>query len=459
MSARQLLVVYRAALLLAVAANSGPVPVETTNSEKARSPDYGSAFDVFYSAKNGLRASVVTIEHSASRCAELCLADAFDAVAKFERENDLDCDFMRAATNAMQADVALSADPEKLTFNEPLWPPLVEFPLMDRTFSGVKNLPPQGSNNGAGSSFLFSEFWRDWYWGIISGDPLNWELQRKVAEIPDDFWETGPEAVAQRIEEIKADFLADKAPLAEAVELNPETGRFRVVPIQVQNPALLGAMIARTEDAIEDALHGPNGLREDSHEVRKLNRTHTRYANDPQRVEMDYTSVAVSLRRQIRETGELADSEDNLALLEAVEEGALAIRAQHPEVAENRNIIAAQKLRELAPENIELLEDALPLLEEISEGAMREDFAKDIPKLINDATLPLPTGAPPLPGADEATRIFSRVAKMSKLYRAMYEQGADIFDSKQFKTVRLGLTVGGALTALITFGIRLFGPL
>jgi hypothetical protein len=303
-------------------------------------------------------------------------------------------------------------------------------------------------------------FWQEWYEAILEGDPLPWELTLRIAkEVTEEEWDAGPEVLARRIEAIKADFLADKAPLAETVELNAETGKFRVVPIPVQNPALLSAMIARTEDAIEDALHGPNGLREDSHEVRKLKRTHARYANDPQRVEMDYTSVAVSLRRQIRETGELAESEDNLALLEAVEEGALAIRAQHPEVAENRNIIAAQKLRELGADNILLLEDALPLLEQISEGAMSEDFAQDIPKLINDATLSLPYGAPPLPGADEATRVFSRIAKMQPLHMKAFETGARIVDGKEFKTVLLALTVSELFSKLVSLGIWLFGIL
>lgn len=254
--------------------------------------------------------------------------------------------------------------------------------------------------------------------------------------------------VAARIEEIKATFLREKAPLAETVELNVETGKFRVDPIPIENPALLGAMIARTDDAIGDALLWQNGLRQDSHEIRQLRRTHARYANDPQRIEMDYTSVAAGLRRQIEESHELSESEDNLALLEAVEEAVLAIRAQHPEIAKNRNIIATQKMRELGPEGAELLEDALPLLTNLSESTMQQDFAQDIPALINDATHPLVSGAPPLPGVDEATRIFNRVAKMKLRYDQACESGARIFDGKEFKTVRLGLTVGGMFSAL-----------
>ncbi|MFD3191237.1 hypothetical protein ACFMPD_13300 [Sedimentitalea sp. HM32M-2] len=303
-------------------------------------------------------------------------------------------------------------------------------------------------------------FWLEWYEAILYGRPLPWALsQRIAASVTEAEWDAGPKVVAARIEEIKATFLRDKAPLAETVELNVETGKFRVDPIPIENPALLGAMIARADDAIEDALLGQNGLRQDSHEIRVLRRANTQYANDPQRIEMDYTSVAASLRRQIGDTHELAESEDNLALLEAVQEGALAIRAQHPDVANNRNIIATQKMRELGPEGAELLEDALPLLTNLSESTMQQDFAQDIPALINDATQPLISGAPPLPGADEATRIFNRAAKMKLRFDQACETGARIFDSREFKTARLGLTVSGLLSALVSLGLWLFGVL
>lgn len=47
-------------------------------------------------------------------------------------------------------------------------------------------------------------FWREWYQGILDGKPLGWELQRRVALIPDPFWDAGPEAVAEEIERIRA---------------------------------------------------------------------------------------------------------------------------------------------------------------------------------------------------------------------------------------------------------------
>lgn len=352
-----------------------------------------------------------------------------------------------AARAAFAADAkALDAD----LFKKPLWPGGRQPDAIASALSVHPDLLDSGP---------VWPFWQRWGNGMLSGQPIDWHLQEKVALIPDDNWKQGLEHIADVIRGIEAEYLAEKAPLAETVEFNEETAKFYIVPTQLKNSALFTAMMKRTEDCIKDALLGANGLRENSSEVRKLRRTHDYYTNDPQQIELTYTSVTVSLRRQIHESGELAKSEDNFAVLEAVEEGALAIRANHADVAENRKTIAKQKLREMEQDGIDLLEDAKPVLAAISQDLMHEDFEIDIPQLINDATLPLPSGAPPLPGVDESMRIFSRISKMKLAYDAMTKNGADIFDSKGFKTTRLGLTVGGVLSALVTLGLRLFGAL
>ncbi|MDC0658281.1 hypothetical protein N6L27_09760 [Leisingera sp. SS27] len=51
-------------------------------------------------------------------------------------------------------------------------------------------------------------YWYDWYRGFLTGDPLDWNLQRQVALISVEKWESGPEAVAAEIERIRAEFNA-----------------------------------------------------------------------------------------------------------------------------------------------------------------------------------------------------------------------------------------------------------
>ena len=49
-------------------------------------------------------------------------------------------------------------------------------------------------------------FWRDWYQGFLDGNPLEWELQRRVALIENGTWAAGPRAVAEEIEKVRSLF-------------------------------------------------------------------------------------------------------------------------------------------------------------------------------------------------------------------------------------------------------------
>ena len=58
---------------------------------------------------------------------------------------------------------------------------------------------------------LRSAFWREWYQGFLDGKPLPWEFQRRVALIPDEDWEQGPEHIAEKIEKIREDYAKEQA--------------------------------------------------------------------------------------------------------------------------------------------------------------------------------------------------------------------------------------------------------
>ncbi|WP_170560954.1 hypothetical protein [Ruegeria atlantica] len=55
--------------------------------------------------------------------------------------------------------------------------------------------PPEGSR---------FQYWRDWYRGLLTGEPLDWDLQRRLVLIDDTIWDKGPESVADEIEQIRA---------------------------------------------------------------------------------------------------------------------------------------------------------------------------------------------------------------------------------------------------------------
>jgi len=294
-------------------------------------------------------------------------------------------------------------------------------------------------------------FWHSWYEDILAGRLVDWDFLRQVVLLPDEDWKAGPERIADRIEELQTRYLAKKTPQAERIEFVPETARFRAVPVPVRNPGLLGASLSQLSDALDDALANPsNGLSERSREARVLRRTVAKYGNDPQRIEMDLTTVHAGLTRQIV-SEDLPPSEENLALQAVCEEGARAVRATHPEIAENRRILSRAAWKEMTPEARATVEAALPVLTAISEDDLADQFRKDIPELVNDAIGPVPNWAPKLPGADPATRIFGRVSRMSIILRSSVE-------ALDAVAARLGMTRGeviGIFVSLVGLGISL----
>lgn len=320
------------------------------------------------------------------------------------------------------------------------------------------------------------DFWARWYRGMFDGQPMDWALQRAVALIPDDVWDAGPEAVAKRIAAIEAEFaanevepdvseeaerLAEALPLAETIEFNAETGLFRRSVSPVVNPPLLAASLSQVSDALDDVLANPsNGLNAQSRETLVLRRMALKYANDPQRIEMDFVSVHAGLTRQIV-TEDLPPSEANLALQSALEDGARGIRATHPDIAENRRILNAQALAELDPAQKQRVAEALPVLDAISEPELAEGWAEDIAEIVARQTRPVEItrefGAternPVLASYAAEARVFSRAAQIGMLLRKTPELIHRIDGSAGYKGARIVATIA----ALISLGIVLIG--
>jgi len=88
-------------------------------------------------------------------------------------------------------------------------------------------------------------FWREWYQGFLDGKPLDWELQKEIALIPDADWEKGPEWIAGLIEEIRREF--DK-PKLDADQLTEQAKRLAAFP------KTTGIIATSTADTIEEAI-------------------------------------------------------------------------------------------------------------------------------------------------------------------------------------------------------------
>ena len=293
----------------------------------------------------------------------------------------------------------------------------------------------------------------------MAGDPLPWDLQERVALIPDDIWEAGPEAVAEEIKRIQTEFLAKALPQVGGVRFDPEQGLFDKVVVEPAQPALLSATLDQVSAALEDALDDPaNGLLERSREARVLRRMLERYGNDPQRIEMDCTSVYRSLTRQMVEDErgfqELPASEDNLALKDAAHAAAQGIRAAHPDIAENRRVLTEQALREMDDAGRAALKDARPILEVISTEALGQEFGEDILYLTEEMLAGPPREFesadrnPVLAGYDETVRTGSRVAAILTLLKKTPDLIHNLHGSAAHKLAELGINAAQVIAAL-----------
>ncbi|MDO9639809.1 MAG: leucine-rich repeat domain-containing protein [Pseudotabrizicola sp.] len=256
----------------------------------------------------------------------------------------------------------------------------------------------------------------------------------------------------------QAQALSELTPLAESLVQSTDTGRFSVQYQPIKKPDLLNAILAQLADAIEDVLQDPkNGLNETSLEIRKLKRTLKRFANDPQRIEMDFTTVHQSLTRQIA-VGELPASEETLSLMIAIEQGAQGIRATHADVYVNRRILQEQNLRELSDDAINALKDSTPVLLAITEGDAHQQMQDDLLYLTEE----IQAVPPRLPGLtrddainirrDEAIRVFGRTARIMMALRKSPVLVRKLHQSTAFNA----LEIMAVLATLVTIGLTLF---
>ena len=255
-----------------------------------------------------------------------------------------------------------------------------------------------------------------------------------------------------------AERLSHHMPLAEDLIQDPVGGFFDVIHKESAKPDLLGATLSQVSDAIEDILHNPsNGLSEKSLDIRKLRRTLERYANDPQRVEMDFTTVHRNLTVQIG-IEVLPASDEIQSLLSALQEGAQGIRATDSTVAENRRLLQEQAIIEISPESLGKISEAAPVLEAITGGELRGQMQEDVLFLTQEmppapARLPGVTKADAIiSGRDEAVRVLGRSARMLIAIRKSPSMMEKVHGSTAYRVADIAST----LATLVSVGLSLF---
>lgn len=73
-------------------------------------------------------------------------------------------------------------------------------------------------------------FWNKWYQSVIAGTAPNWSLINRIAQIDDAAWEEGAATLDKAIDDAVDDLSIAMTENGETVEINPETGKLRLVP-------------------------------------------------------------------------------------------------------------------------------------------------------------------------------------------------------------------------------------
>lgn len=236
-------------------------------------------------------------------------------------------------------------------------------------------------------------------------------------------------------------------PLAERIVSNEETGAFNIVAKLAIKPNFLRTTLSSVEDALDDCLASPsNGLSEQDHEVRKIRRMLSKYAEDPQRIEMDATSARNSILRKVR-TEELPHSDEIQDLTDALRDAAQSIRGTDSDIAENRQILQSTNIPQVSPEVIQAIQDAAPVLDVITEGDLQEQMRDDIAVLAEyDGQLGSVTRRDGF-GHDEIIRVAGRVSRIILAIRKTTGVIRKIEDSS---AIKVGDIIG-SVTGIIGF--------
>ncbi|MCH2075676.1 MAG: hypothetical protein MK180_02160 [Rhodobacteraceae bacterium] len=263
---------------------------------------------------------------------------------------------------------ALSADSTTIRFDLPLWPN----GLLPQEIAHAHErlLKKMSDPNGP---WLW---WRDWYLGMWNGTPTDWDFALKVAKIDNEIWEQGPRAVADEIERLQAEYIDQTLPQVETVEAD-SNGNY-VLKIQAADTTGLLDTALRQLTFILDQCVGSNScsLTTMCMAYKLLRYTLDECRDDPNAVEANFRMARNMIVRKL--DAQEYEREDAIeTLVQVLEEGALQLRADHPDVAAAVDSRTARKLKELDEAKRLQLAVEFHGMEDGTAGRLRSDYRMD----------------------------------------------------------------------------------
>ncbi|WP_299962999.1 hypothetical protein [uncultured Roseobacter sp.] len=275
-------------------------------------------------------------------------------------------------------------------------------------------------------------FWSEWYEAILSGTPLPWDLTQRIAfEVTAEEWDAGQVKVAERIQEIRDDWMADQLPQAETMFEDPQTGKFEVTAAPFDKSQLINSILAQLEFSLKLAADSnASDFNRMCTASKYLDHTLTHCRDDPNAIEQNLGLARGIIDQNLTDPAYRAD--DALrALARSLEQHQLQIRADHPDVRKAWEKRIAQKIREV---NRDVrLETARAIRAEQSRVQGRLSIETDL-----DAETVETEQAAELQ-AIAIRRAAGRSAKMNALQRAS-QAAKDVDASGVYKGTRIAAT-------------------
>ncbi|MEP2679207.1 hypothetical protein [Tateyamaria sp.] len=209
------------------------------------------------------------------------------------------------------------------------------------------------------------DFFRSWYEQMWDGTFIDWDLATTVAKIDDDVWDKGLAAVAEEIRGIEARRLTEALPQIEEV-FETVTGEYDVRGTIAEPTKLIDSVANRVQFAMDLAIDSNVcDLDSMSTAAKILRHALENCLDDPNALEQ-FLRQAGALIRSGLDSGKFGDDDALDVLVRTLDETALQLRADHPDVADAVDARVRQRLREL--EDVERLRGAA-LIEDMREGA------------------------------------------------------------------------------------------
>ena len=270
-----------------------------------------------------------------------------------------------------------------------------------------------------------------WYDAELDGETIGWKTLEFIAGFSVDDWMLGVKHISRLIsdfenkvkkvnpddlERLAEDRMLAATPLAEKVELNPETRRLRVVPERMSQKALYNIILEKIRDGmadLRDSSEFDNALSALAPVFEKvLDRTFEKYLSSPQRVHDDFIKAKRRIQKLL-DIGEVAPNDEVIELVEDLDSGAAHIRANMPQVRESAAALAALRIAEASDADIEGLRAGAEAIADLSEPEMAAQMREDAAEIVASRDVPL--GAPKVLVPDVTYRLAYRVVASKRI--------------------------------------------